>query len=116
MAGLTKIRWWDWLPFFGWRIVAIVDSADDVPKTLPRTGAVLVGNRARPKWIVFDCPCGRGHRIMLNTDRARTPCWSTTVSGTLTISPSVDYTGPAQRCHYFIRNGRINWVPERKAR
>lgn len=116
MAGVIKIRWWHWLPFFGWRIVAIVDSADDVPEALPRSGAVLVGSRALPKWIVFDCPCGRGHRIMLNTDKTRLPYWSITVKGNLTISPSVDYAGAARRCHYFIRKGRVCWVPERKAR
>jgi hypothetical protein len=116
MASMTNIRWWDWLPFLRWRVVAVVDSADEVPKALPRTGAVLVGTRTRPKWVVFDCPCGRGHRIMLNTDKGRAPCWTTTVKGALTISPSVDYAAPAQRCHYFIRNGRVKWVGERKTR
>jgi hypothetical protein len=116
MADLTTIRWWEWLPVFRWRIVAVVDSADNVPQRLPRNGAILVGARTRPKWIAFDCPCRRGHRIMLNTDKVRSPYWSTTVQGRLTISPSIDYAEPSQRCHYFIRNGRVKWVPERKMR
>jgi hypothetical protein len=114
MADVSKIRWWQWLPIFRWRIVAVVESADDVPQRLPRNGAILVGVRVRPKWIAFDCPCRRGHRIMLNMDRVRSPYWSTTVTGRLTISPSIDYADRAQRCHYFIRNGRVNWAHERK--
>lgn len=116
MADITKIPWWQWVPVFGWRIVAVVNSADNVPQHLPRNGAVLVGAPARPKWVVFDCPCRRGHRIMLNTDKARLPHWSTTVAGRLTISPSIDFDEHAHRCHYFVRKGRIEWVHERKRR
>jgi hypothetical protein len=53
---------------------------------------------------------------MLNTDRTRTPYWSTTVQGKLTISPSIDYRQRNQRCHYLVRNGRIEWVHRRSAR
>jgi hypothetical protein len=116
MGNMTRIAWWQWLPFFRWRIVAIVESADDVPTRLPRNGAVLVGSKSYPKWIVFDCPCRRGHRIMLNSDRGRMPYWSSTVEGRLTISPSVDSHQNMRRCHYFIRNGRVEWVYERSNR
>jgi hypothetical protein len=105
-----KTPWWQWLPVFGWRIVTAVEAADNVPKRLPRNGAVLVGSHFRPKWVVFDCPCRAGHRIMLNTDKSRSPYWSTTVRGPLTISPSVDYQDSQRRCHYLVRNGRITWV------
>jgi hypothetical protein len=114
MADVTNISWWQWLPVFGWRIVSVVESADDVPQRLPRNGAVLVGTPSRPKWVVFDCPCRRGHRIMLNTDKSRLPNWSTTAKGKLTITPSIDYVQRAPRCHYFVRKGRIVWVKERR--
>ncbi len=117
MAKLTQIPWWEWLPFFrGWRIVASVDAADEIPERLPRNGAVVVGPRARPKWIAFDCPCRVGHRIMLNTDKARSPYWSVTGKGPLTISPSIDYYEEKRRCHYFVRKGRIIWAHERYRR
>lgn len=116
MAHITKIPWWQWLPVFGWRVVMVVDSADEIPQKLPRNSAVLVGSSTRPKWVVFDCPCRSGHRIMLNTDSARSPRWSTTVTGPLTISPSVDYNHPVRRCHYFVRNGRIEWVHDKEIR
>jgi hypothetical protein len=112
MAELTRISWWQWIPIFRWRIVAVVESADDVPRRLPRNGVVLVGQRSRPKWFAFDCPCRRGHRILLNADATRVPRWSGTLRGPLSIKPSVDYLGAAHRCHYFVRNGRIRWVHE----
>jgi hypothetical protein len=115
MADLTKIRFWQWLPIFGWRIVAVVDSADDIPRRLPRNGAALVGPLTRPKWIAFDCPCRSGHRIMLAADQAHTPHWSTTVRGRLSITPSIDYRGSTRRCHYFVRNGRVHWAADTSA-
>lgn len=110
MVGDMKISWWQWLPIFKWRIVTIVESADDIPQQLPHNGVALVGPRSRPKWIAFDCPCRSGHRIMLNTDKARFPYWTINMRGRLTISPSIDYANPKHRCHYFISDGRIKWV------
>lgn len=110
MASVGKIAWWKWLPIFGWRIVADVEAADEIPERLPRRGAVVVGGRARPKWIAFDCPCGTGHRIMLPTDHAHSPHWKVTPKGKLTIAPSIDYKARDKRCHYFIRDGRVKWT------
>jgi len=110
MADMTKIKWWQWLPIFRWRVVAVVESADEIPARLPRNGAVVVGPINRPKWVAFDCPCRTGHRIMVTTDKANQPHWTTTVRGKLTISPSVDYSDSKKRCHYIVRNGRILWA------
>ena len=112
MANIMNISWWQWLPFFGWRIIGIVDSADEIPQRLPRNGAVLVGQRTHPKWIAFDCPCREKHRILLNTDKARSPYWSITINEQLTISPSIDYHDSKKRCHFFVRKGRIIWTSE----
>lgn len=105
----------DWLdsawfaPSF--RCVSVVESADDIPSTMERNAAVLVGSSQYPKWIAFDCPCGKGHRIMLNLDRSRYPFWSAHQDrDRLSISPSVDYEDECRRCHYFIRNGKVIWV------
>jgi len=111
MAGM-KIRWWDWLPLQSWRLVETVEDADDVAERLPRNGMSLVGQVGAPKWLVFDCPCRSGHRIMLNADPSRRPFWRMHVSDRrrVTVAPSVDYQGPARRCHYFVRKGRILWA------
>ncbi len=112
MDRQLKIRWWEWLPFFRWRIVGCVEAADEVPDQLPRNSAVLVGTKNYPKWLVFNCPCRSGHRIMLNADMARAPVWRLLDDsrGRLTISPSVNYSEKKRRCHYFVRNGKIQWT------
>ncbi len=110
MANVRKIRWQEWLPIHGWRIVAVVEAADDVPRRLPRRGAVLIGSVSRPKWVAFDCPCGRGHRILLNTDKSRRPHWSVSLDGPLSITPSIDSVYAMHRCHYFVRDGKVRWV------
>lgn len=111
MAGM-KVRWWDWLPFQPWRVVEIVDDADDVAPRLPRNGVSLVGRNGNYKWIVFDCPCRTGHRILLNVDSARCPHWQieTLDRRRVTVMPSIDYNDSTKRCHYFVRRGKIQWA------
>lgn len=106
------LRWWHWLPFQPWRLLGLVESADEIPESLPRNGAVAVGSPATPKWIAFDCPCRSGHRIMLNLDVGRRPSWRIGVDGSqrLSIRPSVDYADGRRRCHYFVSTGRIDWA------
>jgi hypothetical protein len=110
MADAMKIAWWKWLPFQRWRIVGQTGDADDIPDKLPRNGVAVVASGGRIKWIVFDCPCRSGHRIMLNADRIRRPVWQLNDDNRLTISPSIDFADDRRRCHYFIRNGRIIWT------
>lgn len=110
MAAM-KISWWQWVPVWRWRILGSVEDADEVPDRLPRRGAVVVGTADFPKWIAFDCACGRKHRILLNADTARRPAWRLTKSVPLSISPSIDYSGQ-QRCHYFIRDGKTLWAKD----
>jgi hypothetical protein len=110
MADTKLIGWWQWLPFQPWRIVAVVESAPDVPAVLPRNAAVLVGTRQHPKWIAFDCPCRTGHRILITLDERHKPHWRLMRTARLTLHPSVDSQTNARRCHYFIRNGRTLWA------
>jgi len=107
-----KITWWKWLPFQRWRVVGAAEAADQVPDCLPRNGVALVAASGRTKWIVFDCPCRTGHRIMLNADASRRPYWAMQSSRHLTIFPSIDFRGKTTRCHYFIRNGQIQWAKD----
>jgi len=106
-----KFSFWQWLPIHRWRIVGMVESADEIPEKLPPKGAVLVGTKNYSKWLAFDCPCGGRHRIMLNMDQHRWPNWTIQSLKPMTINPSVDSWEKGQRCHYFIRKGRVQWVP-----
>jgi hypothetical protein len=108
-----KIPWWQWWPLFrSWRCIGVVASADEVPEHLPRCAAVIVGSLNRIKWLAFDCPCGEGHRVLINCDVHRRPVWSVMLSsrGRLSVMPSVDQAIAGRRCHYFVRNGKIVWA------
>lgn len=117
MAGLTKVAWRHWIPRRVWRLVATVEDADNVPDRLPRNGAVLVGSERKPKWLVFDCPCLGGHRVMLNLDPRRSPYWRIELSSPLlTLRPSVDFDSAGRHCHYLIKRGHTVWVREEEER
>lgn len=109
-----KFTWWQWLPFQPWRLLGFVESADEIPEELPRNGAVAVGAPDMAKWIAFDCPCRRAHRIMLNLDPNRRPFWRVglTRGKRLSIRPSVDYADGTRRCHYFVDSGHIRWAKD----
>ena len=112
MAGIKRLlAWWQSLPFpwRPWRIVAAVDAGDAVPQQLPHRGVVLVAALGRATWAVFDCPCGTGHRIMVNLDRARRPFWRIDSRRPLSIHPSIDDITAEGRCHFVIRHGKLSW-------
>lgn len=109
-----RIPWWQWWPFQAWRCVGMAESADEIPVRLPRHGAALVGSPGRFKWVGFDCPCGSGHRVLLNADPGRQPAWQVILSsrGRLSLIPSVDQRDGGRRCHYVVRNGKVIWVKD----
>ena len=109
---MKNIPLWEWLPPFRWRLIASAEAADEIPQRLPRNAAVFVGSPASPKWIAFDCPCHRGHRIMLNLDGSRFPKWKLSSDSRLTLFPSIDVIYRGRRCHYFIQAGRVRWVAD----
>jgi hypothetical protein len=110
VAGV--IPWWQWLPlpWRKWHRVARVNAGDEVPDRLPRRGVVLVGPAEHPTWAAFDCPCGRGHRLMVNLDKTRIPAWRVESLSPLSLRPSIDDITPERRCHFFISNGKITWA------
>lgn len=113
MVKTIKFPWWRriTLPWYKWRVVQTVLAADAVPTRLPAKCAVLVKNQFKPGWLVFDCPCRRGHRVMLNLSLNRHPRWLIKKTLPLTISPSVNDFTIDTSCHYFIHEGRIKWMP-----
>ncbi|MDP9226411.1 MAG: DUF6527 family protein [Actinomycetota bacterium] len=87
------------------------DSRGAVPHQVPRQTIALVGTLERPKWAVFECPCGRGHQITLNLVKTRHPVWriSPGKRGS-SVHPSVDAYKPYD-CHYWIKDGRVRFTP-----
>ena len=73
-----------------WKIIQQVEAADEIPKVIPANGIVLAGPLKKPHWLAFDCPCGNRHRIMVNLDSRRRPCWAMRQTNPVSIYPSFD--------------------------
>jgi hypothetical protein len=111
VVGLSRLSLrWPWRRRLA--IVSRVEAADEIPESLPRLGAVVVGSESAFTWLAFDCPCMTGHRIMLNLDQRRRPAWALMDANQLTIRPSIDSRLPGRRCHYWVRHGKIIWVKD----
>jgi hypothetical protein len=88
-----------------------VDSVDDLPTTPPPRTVFFVGASSRPKWLALDCPCGRGHQILLSLQVTHRPRWTLTVRDNVaTVAPSIDRRDGAHRCHFWLEQGRVRWV------
>ena len=91
--------------------IITVASRAELPEDLHPRCIYILGGKT-PKWALLDCPCGRGHIIELNlTNPARTR-WKVTSNevGQPSVHPSIDYQAQP-RCHYWLKDGRIHWVP-----
>jgi hypothetical protein len=90
--------------------VTFVETPAAVPHRLGRRQFVIVGLQERPKWAVFDCPCGRGHRLMLSLQQSHRPHWRLKLGGDgPSLWPSVDSVAE-YRCHFWVRDGRVHWA------
>jgi Family of unknown function (DUF6527) len=110
VARFSLRRWWRRRRPGPWRVKAIVPEADQIPDVLLPHGAALVKSGDALKWLVFDCPCGHGHRIMLNLDSERWPTWNVESQSPLTVWPSVDVDLNMRRCHYVMSCGHVEWI------
>ncbi|WP_407935656.1 DUF6527 family protein [Jatrophihabitans cynanchi] len=51
---------------------------------------------------------------MLNLDFRRRPAWTMPSAKPLTLQPSIDEFRGRARCHYIVRRGRVQWVPDKR--
>jgi hypothetical protein len=94
--------------------LAFYEGRDHVPAEIERRTIAVVGTLERPKWAIFECPCGRGHQITLNLSPSREPFWriEETPRGP-SLHPSVDAYAPFS-CHYWVKQGRVRFVARRR--
>lgn len=90
------------------RVFAVPDR-EHIPATLDPRVVYALGSPA--KWLVFECPCGRGHQIQLNLVHAGGAQWTLTTDGDgqPTLRPSIDVRDE-RRCHFWLNSGRARWV------
>jgi hypothetical protein len=91
--------------------VRIYESAASLPEQLPRRVVAVAGDPAA--WAVMECPCGTGHRLTIRIrPHGQATVWKfTQTERRPSLYPSVDYDSPGRRCHFWLRDGRVTWVP-----
>lgn len=89
--------------------VAYYGGRSAVPEELARDTLAVVGRLERPKWAVLECPCGRGHQLVINLSPQREPFWRFKEGQRgPSLKPSVDSRRP-YRCHFWLRDGCVHW-------
>lgn len=89
----------------------LADAVDDLPEALPARVIICIGEPSSPKWLAMDCPCGRGHRILLSLQPTHAPHWQLFLDGrAATVAPSIDRRDDGCRCHFWLERGRVRWV------
>jgi hypothetical protein len=86
----------------------------DLPNYIKDERIYIIKDGINPDSLAFKCPCGCDSIIFLNLLKDAKPCWKfrITKKGNITISPSV-WRKIGCKSHFFIREGRIDWVKER---
>jgi len=83
----------------------------DLPQLPPRRTVIVVGPPEREQWVVFTCPCGHQHRIVLNLSAHRHPRWALTLDeDEPSLYPSIDSKTEQRRCHFWLKAGRVQWA------
>jgi len=80
-----------------------------VPSDIGRD--IYIVARGRHKgWAVFNCPCERGHRLVVNLSPNRKPCWNISVrQGLASVWPSL-WLKQDCKSHFWVRKSRIYWA------
>jgi len=57
--------WWRRRQLSAPRIDSVMcfEMQHEAPTSIPRHTLILIGTEQHPKWAVFECPCGTGHKI-----------------------------------------------------
>ncbi len=104
-----KSLWRKWRPApADYPSVSFVNSMSDVPDRVEKT-IYVVG--ATPKWVIFDCPCNKNHRLKVPLMKSVSPHWRLTRHGkTVSLSPSLSVADGPCDSHFWLRQNRVEWA------
>lgn len=89
--------------------VHVVSVMSAIPNDLGQD-IYIVEKHHRKMWAVFDCPCGTGHRLVVNLARSNRPFWEISVrKNKASLWPSLWLKGFCDG-HFWIRNSRVYWA------
>lgn len=91
-------------------LVVHVQPTHPTPEQLQPGRLIVVRDGGFEKAACFRCPGGCGEKIVLNLSPRRSPKWTVKWDGRFraTVLPSVRQLNEC-RCHFWIRNGEIDW-------
>lgn len=94
--------------FFDTRYLA--HRVGDLPEQIHERRIYLVGESEAPWLIAFQCPCGCGSLIQLNTLKEAKPRWTYEYHRFehISLDPSV-WRKVGCKSHFWIRKGKVVW-------
>src|SRR5690349_20647485 len=89
-----------------------LECRHEVPDSPPRDTLYVVGAPEAAKWLLFDCPCGRGHRLDVNLMRERRPFWRLSVGrgDKLSVFPSLWVADDMCDSHFWLKDSCVYFV------
>lgn len=86
---------------------------DDLPVDVQRETVYIIGGRRHPFYAAIVCPrraCRQVIHLDLSPEVQKRWRLSEHQDGSISLRPSVHVTAMRCRCHYWFREGRIQWA------
>jgi hypothetical protein len=87
--------------------IKFVGSLPEVPAEVGND-IYIIESFNTAKWVVFNCPCSRGHKLTVNLMKSSYPRWTLRLSGNkVSLSPSVVVTDHPCRSHFWLKSNHV---------
>ena len=104
---LKMFRWVRQKSIHQYSGVKFVYSLPDVPAQVGNH-IYIVGSSVATKWVVFNCPCSKGHNLTVNLMKSRYPRWTLKLSGNkVSLNPSIIVTDHPCRSHFWLSSNQV---------
>lgn len=114
LSSPTHGRWFSRkpLPPITFPNIGVVDRPPP-NKAVEKNVFYFVSRERRPKWALFQCPCGCGEVVTLSLQRTHRPYWVVRKSRNrrANLLPSV-WRDVGCMSHFWIHDGRVYWCDD----
>lgn len=79
-------------------------------RNVEKNAFYFISHEGRPKWVLFQCPCGCGDVVTLSLQQTHRPHWIVRKSRNrrANLQPSV-WRNVGCMSHFWIHDGRVYW-------